>query len=226
MKKSGLLVILACAVFLIWTMSCQSPSSTDNPSSSSRVEDSQSNSSNESGSSDSGAGTNMGFLRLLLTDAPIEAKNVYVTISKIRVHETCEDGEDCFHEVWENSEGKEIDLLALEKIPFPFPEATIPAGTYNQIRMAIKDGQIVFGPPGEADPSGPHKDDKSFPLVVPSDEIKTNFHFVLESGQTIQIMLDLDAKNSIHIIKKKNQDIYKLRPVIHVVEAEPVAPGT
>jgi len=223
MKKSSLLIILACLVFLIWTMSCQSPSSSGSPASSKPTADKQPSSSNSDNSSQSGSGTDkaMGFLRLILKDAPIEeAKNIFVTISNIRVHETCEDGEDCFHTVWEDTAGREIDLLALANTPLPFPDATIPAGTYNQIRMAIISGSIVFGPPGEPDPS-----DESFTLDVPSDEIKTNFHFVLEAAQTITITLDIDAKNSIHVIEKGKKASYKLRPVIHVVEATEV-PGS
>ncbi len=217
MKKSGLFVILACVVFLIWTMSCQSPSSTDNPSSSARVEDNQTNSSNNSGSSDSGAKTNMGFLRLILKDAPIEgAQNIFVKIREIRVHKVGEEGESGFKSVWYKEDGEEIDLLPLEKAPLAFPPAPIDPGTYNQIRLTIIDGRIVFN-----ESEGSCQEPKGCPLIVPSDEIKINYHFVLEPDQTISITVDFEAKNSIHIIKKGNQTNYKLRPVIHVVEAVP-----
>ncbi len=218
MKKRGLLIILACSVFLIWTMSCQSPSSSGNPASSKPAADKQPSSSNSDNSShsDNGTGTDArtGFLRLILKDAPVEdAKNVWVTIRDIRVHEACDDGEDCFHTIWENSAGQPIDLLALQTTPLALPTATLPAGTYNQIRMDVISGKIVFA---STDPANPA--DLEYPLKVPSGEIKTHLHFDLEAGETIQITLDLDAKNSIHIIKKGKKNEYQLRPVVNVVE--------
>jgi hypothetical protein len=219
MKKISYLVALVCLAFLAWTMSCQSPSSTGNPASSKIANDNQSNSNNNDNSSNSDTDTDtdtaMGFLRLTLKDAPADdAKNIWVKISNIRVHRACDDEEDCFTTVWENPTGQDIDLLALKTTPLTFT-ATLPAGTYNQIRMAIISGEIVFGPPGAPDPS-----DVRYPLTVPSDEIKTHLHFeVAEDGMT-HITLDLDAKNSIHVIKKGKKDVYQLRPVVNVVEVE------
>jgi hypothetical protein len=213
MKKLSFLVGLLCLVFLAWMMSCQSPSSTGNPASSKLVNDNQSNSNSNENTSDKGTGTAMGFLRLTLQDAPVDdAKNVWVKISNIRVHRACDDEEDCFTTVWENSAGQDIDLLVLKTMPLTFT-TTLPAGTYNQIRMAVISGEIVFGPPGAPDPS-----DLRYPLTVPSDEIKTHLHFEVAEGGMTQITLDLDAKNSIHIIKKGKKDVYQLRPVVNVVE--------
>lgn len=219
MKKTSFLVALVCLVFLAWTMSCQSPSSTGNPASSKVVKDNQSNSNtnDDTSNSDTDTDTNtaMGFLRLTLKDAPVDdAKNVWLKISNIRVHRACDDEEDCFTTVWENAAGQDIDLLVLKTTPLIFT-TTLPAGTYNQIRMAIISGEIVFGPPGAPDPS-----DVRYPLTVPSDEIKTHLHFEVAEGGMTQITLDLDAKNSIHIIKKGKKDTYQLRPVVNVVAVE------
>ena len=219
MKKTSILVSMVCLVFLAWTMSCQSPSSTGNPASSKLAKDNQSdsNTNDDTSNSDTDTDTNtaMGFLRLTLKDAPVDdAKNVWVKISNIRVHEACDDGEDCFTTVWENTTGQDIDLLVLKTMPLTFT-TTLPAGTYNQIRMAIISGEIVFGPPGAPDPS-----DVRCPLTVPSDEIKTHLHFEVAEGGMTQIILDLDAKNSIHIIKKGKKDTYQLRPVVNVVAVE------
>jgi len=219
MKKTSILVSMVCLVFLAWTMSCQSPSSTGNPDSSKLANDNQSNStgnndtSNSDTDTDTDTDTAMGFLRLTLKDAPADdAKNVWVKISNIRVHRACDDEEDCFTTVWENPTGQDIDLLVLKAAPLTFT-TTLPAGTYNQIRMAVISGEIVFGPPGAPDPS-----DVRYPLTVPSDEIKTHLHFEVAEGGMTQILLDLDAKNSIHIIKKGKKQTYQLRPVVNVVE--------
>jgi hypothetical protein len=198
MKKGSLLVILACLVFLVWTMSCQSPSSGNSPSPS--VNNAQSNAST--------AGT--GFLKLILKDALIEdAKNIYVTISNIRVHEACDEEDGCFHTVWENTAGEERDILTLNTVPLIFTTA-LEAGKYNQIRMATVSGRIIFA---STDPENPA--DLEFPLNVPSSEIKVQVHFEIADGGTTEITLDLDARNSIHIIKKGKKDIYQLRPVIN-----------
>jgi len=208
MKKISFSVALVSLAFLFWTMSCQSPSSTGDPASSKASNKSQSN----GNSSNSGSGAAMGFLRLSIKDAPVEdAKNIFVTISNIRVHEACDDGEDCFTTISEVP--MTIDLLALQTTPLNLTAVGLQPGTYNQIRMAVTSGQIVFGPPNPSYPS-----DVTYELNVPSDEIKSNLHFDLEAGETVLVTLDLDAKKSIHVIKKGKNDVYQLRPVVNVVE--------
>lgn len=212
MKKFGLFVGLICLAFLAWTASCQSPSSPGKPAASQIAENGQSNSNNST--SDKDTGTAAGFLRLTIKDAPADdAKNIWVKISNIRVHRACDDEEDCFTTIWENTTGQDIDLLALKNTPLELPTATLSAGTYNQIRMDVISGSIVFGPAGPPDPS-----DLLYQLDVPSDEIKCHLHFELEANETIRILLDFDAKNSIHVVKKGKKDVYQLRPVVDVVE--------
>ena len=221
MKKLTFFIGLFSLLFLAWTMSCQSPSSTGNPSSSKLANDNQSsqndnNDSSNDDTSDSDTSADRGFLRLFLKDAPIdEAKNIWVKISNIRAHRACDEEEDCFTTIWENPTGQDIDLLALKTDPFALPTAELPAGTYNQIRMAVISGEIVFASTDPTDPT-----DLRFPLIVPSDEVKTHLHFELLGGETIRITLDLDAKKSIHVIKRGNKDVYQLRPVVEVVAIE------
>jgi hypothetical protein len=209
MRKGSFFVALVCLAFLAWTMSCQSPSSTGNPASSEIADNNQSNSNNNNNSG-SDAGT--GFIRLRIKDVPIEdAKNINVTISDIRIHGTGEIGEH-----WSSiipDEDLVVDLLTLQTTPLELPTAELPAGTYNQIRMTVTGGEIVFGLPDPDDSA-----DETFPLSVPSDEIKSHLHFVLEDGETILVTLDFDAKNSIHVVKKGKNDSYILRPVVNVIE--------
>jgi hypothetical protein len=225
MKRSIWLLLFACAALIIWAGSCQSPSSADNPAGAPMASQ-DSGVSSESGpdSSDRGSSgqTGMGFLRLTITDAPAdEAKNIWLTITTVRVHEACDDEDDCFITVNENlNNGVPIDLLKLKDYPITF-QASLPAGTYNQIRMTIAKGEIVFGPPGLPDPIN----DKTYPLNVPSSEVKTHLHFEVPAGGMAEIILDLDAKNSIHVIKKGKKDEYQLRPVVNVVQVQEV-PGT
>ena len=214
MKRMSLFIALACLAFLAWTVSCKSPATTGNPTSSEVVETGQTGGNNNNNSSGSGnnGGSEMGSLRLFIKDAPVkDAKNIFVTISDIRVHEACDDGEDCFTTI--STVPMTIDLLALQATPLALPTATLPAGTYNQIRMAVTSGEIVFGPPGPPDPTDMH-----YPLNVPSAEIKSHLHFVLGGGETVLVTLDFDAKNSVHVTKKGKKDSYQLRPVVNVVE--------
>lgn len=217
MKRRGIFIALVCLVFLAWAVSCKSPSSTENPASSPLVDDGQTgsgNNNNNNNSSGSGndSGTQMGSLRLFIKDAPVEdAKSIFVSISNIRVHEACDDGENGFTII--SDIPMTIDLLALQTTPLALPTATLPAGTYNQIRMDVTSGEIVFGPPGPPDPA-----DIRFPLNVPSDEIKCHLHFELEGGETVLVTLDFDAKRSVHVIKKGKKDSYQLRPVVNVVQ--------
>ncbi len=228
MKKSIWLLLFACAALIIWAGSCQSPSSADNPAGA-PVASQNSGVSSESGSSGSGSSgsgssgqTGVGFLRLTLTDAPAdEAKNIWLTITTVRVHEACDNEDDCFITVNENlNDGKPIDLLKLKDYPITF-QASLPAGTYNQIRMAIAKGEIVFGPAGPPD----EVNDKAFLLKVPSSEVKTHLHFEVPAGGMAEIILDLDAKNSIHVIKKGKKEEYQLRPVVNVVQYQEL-PGS
>jgi hypothetical protein len=210
MKKASLCIVLVCLGFLVWTMSCQSPSSSGDPASYKASNKSQSNSNSSSGGA-------IGFIQLSIKDKPVDdAKNIFVTISNIRVHKACEDGENCFTTISE--EPLTIDLLALQTTPLELPTASLPTGAYNQIRMAVTSGQIVFA---STDPENP--DDVFYDLNVPSDEIKSHLHFDLEANETVRITLDFDAKNSIHVIKKGHNNVYQLRPVVNVVEVTEVA---
>jgi hypothetical protein len=218
MKKSIWLLLFTCAALIIWAGSCQSPSSADNPAGA-PVASQNSGVSSESGPESSGGEssgqTGMGFLRLTLTDAPAdEAKFIWLTFTKVRVHQACENEDDCFITVWEPLPSEmPINLLKLKDYPIQI-NTSLPVGTYNQIRMTIGKGEIVFGPAGPPD----EVNDKTFPLNVPSGEIKTHLHFEVTAGGMTEITLDLDAKNSIHVIKKGKKDEYQLRPVVNVVQ--------
>jgi hypothetical protein len=203
MRKTGLL--LAFLGFLVWTSSCQSPSSTDQPVPSPLVK-----SNSEFNSSGSTSKASFGFLRVVLKDKPIsEAQNVFVTIDKVSIHQECEEPEDCnFIDIY--AEELKVDLLALKNTPSTLVTATLEAGKYNQIRLSVVSGEIVFPPetPGaEAVPCT---------LQVPSNEVKIPVHFEITTGGETDIILDFDAEKSIHIVQKGKSDTYILRPVIHV----------
>jgi hypothetical protein len=207
MRKKSLSIILIFFMLLVWTGSCKSPSSADQP-----VPTPLAKSNSQLSSSGSTTKASVGFLKLILKDRPIaEAQNVFVTINQVSVHKECEEPNDCdFVVVYDDPVGLKLDLLALKNTPATLVSATLEVGKYNQIRMSVGSGEIVFpsNPPGgEGIP---------YSLEVPSDEIKVPVHFEITAAGTTDIILDFDAEKSIHIVQKGKSDTYLLRPVIHV----------
>ncbi len=212
MKKTFFLIGLAFLLVLVWTSSCKSPSSVDRPSP--VVTSKDSSSSNSNSNSNSGTTASMGFLQLIIRDAPVNnAEKVLITIDKIRVHQACETEDTCFFTVWENATGTEFDLLLMKDTPLIF-NTTLPAGKYNQIRMSVLSGSLFL-----------IDDPELHPLDVPSDEIKVHYQFEVPEGGTAQITLDFNAEQSLHIVKKGKKDAYLLRPVVNVVGFQQQGPG-
>jgi len=194
MKKQNIcLAVFFILIMLFWN-SCSSPATSDKTTAS-LATDSSSNSNTSPATT--------GKLALVLKDTPIDnAKNIWVTVSQIKVHMASPDN----FIVVSNLEQK-FDLLYLKNNPTPIAQATLEAGHYNQIRMPVVSGSIVFVEDGK---------DVEFPLDVPSDEIKIPVQFEITAGGNIEIILDFDAEKSIHVVKKGKSDTYLLRPVIKV----------
>ncbi len=195
MRKKGLILIVIFFASLFLIHSCKSPSSSEQP---------------FSPTTSNTSSTSSGFIKILLTDAPLEAaKNIFVTIGQITVHKT---DPDSFVEI--STGEQKFDLLQLEDQLLPILKEELEVAHYNQIRMTVVEGldktYIVFNENGKDVPCA---------LDVPSNEIKIPVQFKIEADVTTEVTLDFDGKNSIHIIqKKKGEDSYQLRPVIHVVK--------
>jgi hypothetical protein len=170
------------------------------------------NSSGAGGGSDGSAGestTVQGSLVIKMKDKPVtDADQVWVTISNILVHMA---DPDEFIEV--SNVEQEFDLLELKNNPVPIATYTLDAGHYNQIRMNVVEGNIVFL---EDDGNGGLVE-VSYDLKIPSNKIKIPVQFHIEESGETQIILDFDAEKSIKITKQGKKDTYILRPVIKVV---------
>jgi len=189
MRKSNyIILILLIPLFILFLSQCsKAPTSPDKPFS-------------ESSSSKVSNSTTLGSFQLILKDKPIDdALNIFVAINKIRVHQASPSNFIVLSE-----EEKKFDLLALKNNPQPILEAEMEAGLYNQIRMAVISGRIVF-------------EDGEYELQIPSNEIKIPVVFEIKEKGTVQIILDFDAEKSIKVVGagKKNTK-YILRPVIKV----------
>ncbi|OGU62931.1 MAG: hypothetical protein A2V66_10020 [Ignavibacteria bacterium RBG_13_36_8] len=88
-------------------------------------------------------------------------------------------------------------------------EMDVLVGHVNQIRLKIDSATIVV-------------DGVTHPLEVPSGStsgLKFNTHFVLEAGQTMELVIDFDLGKSISTTgPPNNPHSYKLHPVIRVVD--------
>jgi len=144
-----------------------------------------------------------------MKDKPVtDADQVWVKISSIVVHMA---DPDDFIEV--SDVEQDFDLLELKNNPVPIVSADLEAGHYNQIRMNVVEGSIVF----LEDDGEDGLVEVPYDLKIPSNEIKIPIQFHIEASGGTQIILDFDAEKSIKVTKQGKKDSYKLRPVIKVV---------
>jgi hypothetical protein len=197
MKKWNILVGVSVCLVLIFAINCKSPATSEASLPASASE------------SDSSVGTSVGTLQLMLKDNPVEeAAEIWVTIDKIRVHKASPEN---FIVVLEE-ELLLVNLLALQDTPLTIVDGELGAGHYNQIRMRVVAGTIVFME--DEEPIG-------YEMKIPNNEIKIPVQFKIEENATLQIILDFDAIESIKVTKqgkgkKEGEDTYTMRPVIKV----------
>jgi hypothetical protein len=146
---------------------------------------------------DGGGPGRKGKLRIMLTDAPMDANEVWVTISEIDVHSTTNG--------WQ-SLPPEVDTFDLLKLrggqEALLEEASLSAGKYTQIRLLVTDSWLI-------DLQGARCEVK-----VPSSKVKIPVQFDIAADTTTRLVLDFDAEKSVHITKKGNGKECILRPVI------------
>ena len=213
MKKWGILISVFVCLVLFFAINCKSPatSEADFPQVAAESESSSSSQSSSGGGEESSGETTttLGSLIIKMKDKPVEdADQVWVTISNIVVHMA---DPDEFIEI--SDEEMEFDLLLLKNNPVPIVSANLEAGHYNQIRMDVVSGSIVFlEDDGQEGLVGVPYD-----LKIPSNEIKIPVQFYIEGNETTEITLDFDAEKSIKVTQQGKKDSYKLRPVLKVV---------
>ena len=204
MKKWGIILGVFLCLILFLTVHCKSPA-TSEAALPVMGSDSESRSNSNAGSTT----TNLGSLVIKLKDKPVEdAEHSFVTISSIVVHKA---DPDAFIVVADTEQ--EFDLLELKNNPTAIVKTDMDAGHYNQIRMDVVSGTIVFleddGQSGFVE--------LPYDLKIPSNEIKIPVQFTIEANGEAEITLDFDAEKSIKVTKQGKKNSYKLRPVIKVV---------
>ncbi len=138
--------------------------------------------------------TNQGKVTIKLTDSPFPLKwftEVNVTITKIQMHAVDSTKGASFITIWEGRQT--VNLLDLRNgKTSDFPEAEVPAGKYNMIRMKVDSVHIKY------------KNGMEFSLNMP-DNCKAGIKIMIvpplevEEGTLQEVLLDFDVSKSIMI---------------------------
>lgn len=156
-----------------------------------------------------------GILKIYLTDAPGDYKEVNINISKIEGH-IADDGEEGYWEVLKEwTEGLLVDLIKLEDVSILLASLELETNKYTQLRLFLmgEEGDAWVVLEGSEGPEGPTSTE---PLEIPSvyqTGIKLNRPFEIVAGMITKLTIDFDAEKS--VIKTGNGK-YKMKPVIHV----------
>lgn len=146
-----------------------------------------------------------GKLRILLTDAPADAKHVYVTISEVQAHRE--------GYAWETvvATPQTFDLLSLRNgAEAVLGDQALPAGSYTQLRLVVSEASIVFEENGV---------ETTYAVTVPSglqSGIKLDIKFEVKPAEVTTLLLDFDAAKSI-VETPPGSHNYLLKPVIRGV---------
>lgn len=160
----------------------------------------------DSQSSDSGR------VSLLITDGPTtEFDQINITLESISfLSDDGTDGDDTT-EVIVFKESKIVNLLALQNYSDLLTTTTIPAGTYNKIRLHVSQVELV-----KLDANGDVAETHIAKLPANGKiDLNPKGSFELLGGGHLIIELDVDANKSILVIEKGNGG-YNFRPVIFV----------
>lgn len=109
---------------------------------------------------------------------------------------------------------KTFDLLQYTDVRAIIGEQELTTGKYTQIRLNLSDSTIkVYNPIM-------YIFNKTFPLKVPSKELKLIYNFNIEQNKTTVLTLDFDVEKSV----EKTDQGYILKPTVKILE-ESLAKG-
>ena len=144
-----------------------------------------------------------GTLRLTLVDSPVDFDDVTLDVRATRVHRSDEDSLGGWHLV--STDSMVVHLLDLTNgVSALLADADLPAGTYDQIRLRLGDGNTVT------------VDGVEHELRVPSGQrsgLKIHHTFEITDGEIYEATVDIDASRSVH---QNGHGQYMMRPVIRV----------
>ncbi len=167
------------------------------------------------------SGAQQGTLKLAMTDAPACGyDHVYVTVTKIRVHQSADAGTN--DAGWSELAiaPRRIDLLGLTNgVLQELGSLPLPAGSYQQIRLVLADNPSNPTPSHPlANALVPSGSTSEIALTTPSGQqsgFKLKANFDVTGGQVADMVLDFDACKS--VVKAGNSGNYNLKPVVAVI---------
>lgn len=159
-----------------------------------------------------------GSLRVAITDAPSCYEHVYVTVEKVRVHQSAAAGEaDGGWQELALSPAKRIDLVSLTNgVLEELGSMQLPAGRYSQVRLVLAEN-AASGSGALANavqPIGGVETALSTPSAQQSG-LKLQANVDVPEGAAADLVLDFDACKS--VVKAGNSGRYNLKPVVSVV---------
>jgi hypothetical protein len=170
------------------------------------------------GGSDGAAATGTGTLRVALTDAPSCYQHVYVTVQKVRVHQSATAGDtDAGWSDLTLAAPQRIDLVSLSNgVLQELGSTPLPAGHYQQVRLVLADnaGSGASAMANSVQPNGGAETALDTPSAMQSG-LKLRADFDVAAGQMADLVLDFDACKS--IVQAGNSGKFILKPVISVV---------
>jgi hypothetical protein len=142
-----------------------------------------------------------GTLHVYIKDAPVELQYLYVTIDSLEVQNPDGTG---WTTLTLTGNHEHFDLLALQDKTMGLAVQDLAVGSYNKIRLHVKDATAVFSDdPTEVD------------LKVPSEKIDILIKFEIKAEQPTSIIIDMTA-DSVAISNSNN-----LKPVIKATVIPP-----
>lgn len=162
-------------------------------------------------------GTSTGTMRLSLTDAPACGyANVFVTVEKVRVHQSSAAGEN--DAGWSElvlATPQRIDLLTLTNgALLPLGQIELPAGSYTQMRLVLAANTATTPLANSITPTG----GVETALTTPSGQqsgLKMNVNLTVPAGQVADFAIDFDACKS--FVRAGNSGNIHLKPVLSVI---------
>lgn len=157
----------------------------------------------EGDSGSAGQTQNTGSVALLLTDAPSDLfQEINLTVTRVELL-----GDDQRVTLYNNPTGQKVNLLALQLHSELFAlNPSVPAGTYEKIRLQVSDVELVRAGESPIHPKLPGNG---------KIDLNPRGEFTVVPGETLVLQIDIDAKKSIHVVQTGNGG-YIFRPVIFV----------
>jgi hypothetical protein len=162
------------------------------------------------GSSSTRTDGSTGSVGIVLTDAPADP-SLFSAINASIEHVELIGGDGGRVSLFDGPT-RTVDLLQLrhEAVPFTFSDE-VPVGTYCKVRLTLSNPnglELVPAAGGSSD----------FPKLPGNGKLDLLARdcFTVAPGASVTLQLDMDAGNSIHIVKTGNKTTYNFRPVVFV----------